>query len=81
MMTDKRLRAGALPLRSGLTFADFLFAVLAGSAALALNFLEVQLGWGLHFIFGNALIFAFLRLVNPRAIVLVIATIPAFDAA
>ena len=73
MMTDKRLRAGALPLRSGLTFADFLFAVLAGSAALALNFLEVQLGWGLHFIFGNALIFAFLRLVNPRAIVLAVA--------
>lgn len=73
MMTDKRLRAGGFPLRSGLTFADFLFAILAGSAALALNFLEVQLGWGLHFIFGNALIFAFLRLVNPRAIVLAVA--------
>lgn len=62
-----------LSLRPGLTLQDFVFAIVAGSGALALNFLEVQLGWGLHFIFGNALIFAFLRVVNPRAIVLAVA--------
>lgn len=56
--------------RPGLTFRDLVFVVLVGGGALALNFLEVQLGWGLHFIFGNALVFAFLRVVNPRALVL-----------
>lgn len=66
-------QAGRLSLRPGLTFRDFAFALLAGGGALALNFLEVQLGWGLHFIFGNALIFAFLRVANPRAVVLAIA--------
>ena len=56
--------------RSDLSLRDLTFVVLVGAAATALNFLEVHLGWGLHFIFGNALIFAFLRVANPRAIVL-----------
>ncbi len=56
--------------RSDLTLREFAFAVLIGGAAMGLNFLEVQLGWGLHFIFGNALIFAFLRVISPRAIIL-----------
>ena len=56
--------------RSGLAIRDLAFAVLLGGPALALNYLEVQLGWGLHFIFGNALIFAFLRIVSPRRIIL-----------
>ena len=60
----------SLAARTGLTFRDLVFVVLVGGGALALNFLEVQLGWGLHFIFGNALVFAFLRVVNPRALVL-----------
>lgn len=63
-----RPRGSAVP--SSFSFRDFAFSILVGGAALALNFLEVQLGWGLHFIFGNALIFAFLRVVDPRAIVL-----------
>lgn len=40
-------------------------AILLGSAGFFLNMFELQLGWGMHFIFGNALIFAFLR-VLPR---------------
>ncbi len=56
--------------RSDLSLREVAFALLVGGAAMALNFLEVQLGWGLHFIFGNALIFAFLRVVSPRAIIL-----------
>lgn len=56
--------------RNGWSFRDLAFAFLIGSGALGLNFLEVQLGWGLHFVFGNALIFAFLRVVEPRSIVL-----------
>ena len=66
-------KVGGMSLRPGLTLRDFAFVLLAGGGAMALNFLEVQLGWGLHFIFGNALILAFLRVVNPRAIVLAVA--------
>lgn len=62
--------ARGLAERSGLLLRDLAIAALLGGPALALNFLEVQLGWGLHFIFGNALIFAFLRTVSPRRIVL-----------
>lgn len=47
---------------------DFAMAVPLGGVAMAVNLFEVQLGWGLHFIFGNALIFAFLRLMQPRRI-------------
>lgn len=56
--------------RSELSLREVAFALIVGGAAMGLNFLEVQLGWGLHFIFGNALIFAFLRVVSPRAIIL-----------
>lgn len=48
---------------------DFALAIPLGAAAMAVNLFEVQLGWGLHFIFGNALIFAFLRILRPRRIV------------
>ena len=56
--------------RSDLNWREIAFALLVGGAAMGLNFLEVQLGWGLHFIFGNALIFAFLRVASPRAIIM-----------
>lgn len=56
--------------RSELSLREVAFALIVGGAAMGLNFLEVQLGWGLHFIFGNALIFAFLRVASARAIIL-----------
>ena len=59
-----------LAARSRTSLREILFALLVGGAAMGLNFLEVQLGWGLHFIFGNALIFAFLRVLSPQAIIL-----------
>lgn len=45
-------------------------AIALGLAGFALNLPQLQLGWGLHFIFGNALIFAFLRVLRPQSIVL-----------
>lgn len=49
---------------------EFLFAVLLGLAGFLLNTLELQLGWGVHFIFGNALVFAFVRVFAPHMLVL-----------
>lgn len=48
---------------------EILLALLLGSGGFALNMLELQLGWGMHFIFGNALIFAFLRTLRPGTLI------------
>ena len=45
---------------------DILIALVLGAAGFLLNMLEFQIGWGLHFIFGNALIFAFIRVLRPQ---------------
>lgn len=50
--------------------ADLWPAVALGAAAFLLNLLELQLGWGLHFIFGNALVYAFVRVLRPSSILL-----------
>lgn len=47
-------------------------AVLLGLVGFCLNTLELQLGWGVHFIFGNALIFIFIRILSPATLVLAI---------
>ncbi|MEO0032242.1 MAG: hypothetical protein RIS94_2000 [Pseudomonadota bacterium] len=63
------MTAGARPARQ----YDGLLAVLLGLVGFALNFGELQLGWGIHFIFGNALIYAFLRVLRPAHVTLAIA--------
>lgn len=47
---------------------ELLIAVLVGVIGFLLNMLELQLGWGLHFIFGNALVFACVRVLSPKAV-------------
>ena len=49
---------------------EFLSAVLLGLLGFLLNTIELQLGWGMHFIFGNALVFAFMRVLAPQSLVL-----------
>ena len=49
---------------------ELLIACLVGLVGFLLNMLELQLGWGLHFIFGNALVFACVRVLKPKALVL-----------
>jgi len=50
--------------------ADLWPAVALGAAGFLLNMLELQLGWGLHFMFGNALVYAFVRVMRPHSILL-----------
>jgi len=47
-------------------------AILLGLAGLCLNTLELNLGWGLQFLFGNALIFAFIRVLAPPSTILAV---------
>lgn len=49
---------------------ELVAAIGLGVCGFALNTFELQLGWGLHFMFGNALVFAFIRVLNPSALVL-----------
>lgn len=53
-------------------YREWIAAILLGATGFALNMVEIQLGWGLHFIFGNALVFAFLRVLAPGPLVLAI---------
>lgn len=48
---------------------EILIAILLGGSGFALNMVELQLGWGMHFIFGNALVFAFLRILRPATLI------------
>lgn len=48
---------------------EALTALVLGAAGFGLNTLELQLGWGMHFVFGNALVFAFLRTMRPPALI------------
>lgn len=50
--------------------AELWLAIALGAAGFVLNMLELQLGWGMHFMFGNAIVFAFVRVLSPRSIVL-----------
>lgn len=43
-----------------------------GAGGFLLNMLELQLGWGMHFMFGNALIYGWVRLLRPPYLVLAI---------
>jgi PAS domain S-box-containing protein len=51
---------------------EILAAVLIGFAGFGLNMFELQLGWGMHFIFGNALVYAFFRVFSRYSLVLAI---------
>ena len=48
-------------------------AVALGLAGFLINQLELDLGWGMHFIFGNALVYAFLRVLRPSTLVAAVA--------
>lgn len=48
---------------------EIAIALVLGAAGFGLNMLELQLGWGMHFVFGNALAFAFLRVLRPATLV------------
>lgn len=52
---------------------EFLVTVLLGLMGFLLNTFELQLGWGVHFIFGGALIYALARVLSPQMLVLGIA--------
>lgn len=56
--------------RARIVAADVWPAITLGAAGYLLNLLELQLGWGLHFMFGNALVFAFVRVLQPKYVVL-----------
>ena len=53
----------------GRALRNLLRAGLLGATGFALNMLELQLGWGMHFVFGNVLVFAFLRLLPASVVV------------
>lgn len=48
-------------------------AILLGLSGLFLNSFELQLGCGMHFVFGNALVYAFIRVLAPQSIILAVA--------
>lgn len=56
--------------RARIVAAELWPALVLGAAGYLLNLLELQLGWGLHFMFGNALVFAFVRVLRPQYVVL-----------
>lgn len=51
-------------------YRDIFIAIALGMAGFLLNMLEFQLGWGLHFIFGNALVLTFARVLRPQWLML-----------
>lgn len=51
-------------------YRDIFIAIALGMAGFLLNTLEFQLGWGLHFIFGNALVLTFARVLRPQWLML-----------
>jgi PAS domain S-box-containing protein len=53
----------------GRALRNLLTAGLLGATGFALNMLDLQLGWGMHFVFGNVLILAFLRLLPASVVV------------
>ena len=59
----------ARALRTRDRLRELLVAVGLGLAGFAVNQLVIDLGWGMHFIFGNALVFAFLRVLRPSTLI------------
>ena len=51
---------------------ELLAVILLGLVGFLINTLDLQLGWGLQFVFGNAIIFAFIRVLAPQSLVLAI---------
>lgn len=65
-------RASELFARSGrrIRGREIGLGLLIGGVGFAVNRVELELGWGLDFMFGNALVFAFLRVLPPPVLVL-----------
>lgn len=64
MMSEDRLARRKQGARTAIT------GLLLGGAGYLLNLLEMDLGWGLHLMFGNALIYAFLRVLPSSGTIL-----------
>lgn len=63
------LRSGSFKL-SKIPRQKVFFTILLGLTGFLLNTVELQLGWGMQFIFGNALVFAFMRVLAPQMVIL-----------
>ena len=51
---------------------DITAAIIIGCAGFFINKFDLNLGWGLHFIFGNAAVYAFIRVLRPTFLPLAI---------
>lgn len=60
------------PATRDIPLTELLIALFIGVAGFFLNTFELKLGWGMHFIFGNALVYAFVRVLAPQSLVLAV---------
>ena len=60
------------PATRDIPLTELLIALFIGGAGFLLNTFELKLGWGMHFIFGNALVYAFVRVLAPQSLVLAV---------
>ena len=51
---------------------ELLIALLLGVVGLFLNIFELKLGWGMNFVLGNVLVYAFVRMLAPQSLVLAV---------
>jgi hypothetical protein len=51
---------------------ELLIALLLGVVGLFLNMFELKLGWGMNFVLGNVLVYAFVRMLAPQSLVLAV---------
>ena len=61
------------PATRDIPLKELLIAALLGVVGLSLNSFELKLGWGMNFILGNALVYAFVRMLAPQSLVLLAA--------
>jgi len=60
------------PATRDIPLKELLIAALLGVVGLCLNSFELKLGWGMNFILGNALVYAFVRMLAPQSLVLAV---------
>jgi PAS domain S-box-containing protein len=60
------------PATRDIPLTELLIAALLGVAGLFLNMFELKLGWGMNFVLGNVLVYAFVRMLAPQSLVLAV---------
>lgn len=60
------------PATRKIPLTELLVALSIGIAGFFLNTFELNLGWGMQFIFGNAFVYAFIRVLAPQSLVLAV---------